>query len=57
MRVKVRCDICGKQFKLTTETMKNVKEIKRALGCTCMKCMSNKIDLTKVYGNTVMLVW
>jgi len=58
MKVKVKCDGCSKKYKINAKSMKQVREYKRVVGCTCMKCMSTpKIDFVKIYGNTVMLVW
>lgn len=58
MKVKVQCDSCGRKIKIRADSMKEVKEIKKALGCTCMNCLripdiDSKID----YGNKVILVW
>ncbi|CAM3000678.1 hypothetical protein HAHI6034_11010 [Hathewaya histolytica] len=58
MKVKVKCDECKTIYKIDAESLKEAKSFKKATSCTCMKCMSlSGVDLVKIHGNTVMLVW
>lgn len=55
MKVIVTCEKCEKTFKIKVENMKEVRRIKKANGCTCMKCIGP--TMLRIYGDTVMFTW